>query len=256
MVYNQNFVVVLVCGGDILRELDGNTVRIPFGSEYSIRLKNKDARQAVASVNVDGEDATKFGRIIVPGGETVELEGMMDSDGKVKHKFRFIQKTEQISDYRGDKIDDGIVTVQYQFERHDPVQIDHHHHHHYGRHPRPNYPIFGGLLRGIKGSASMGAVETQGMAEYSASDIQVRDEAGITVPGSASGQQFSRGHTKPLESNIHTISIQLKGAVEAKGKATMVTKPVRVRTKLICPTCGTKSNSRAKFCPNCSTALQ
>lgn len=268
MMYHQNFVAVLVCGGDILREFDGNTVRIPFGSDYSIRLKNKEARKAVASVEVDGTSATEMGPIIVPGGETVELEGFMGPDGRVTHKFRFIQKTTEISKYRGDKIDDGIITIQFQFEQHDPIHIDHHHHHHNYPCPKPWCPPkFGGILRGMGGeqygsddiryATSCSASDSPSISSCSPADFKslpVSDE-GITVKGAKSDQNFVVGHTKPLESNVYTISLRLRGVVHDGKVKGPVRKPILVRTKLRCTSCGRVSSSGSQFCSNCGTAL-
>ncbi len=46
MTYKENFVLVVKCKGEILRERDG-IVTLPFGSEYSILMKNLDHRRAL-----------------------------------------------------------------------------------------------------------------------------------------------------------------------------------------------------------------
>jgi len=72
--YNNKFVASIKCCGKILRE-DGETVYLPFGSEYSILLKNLETRTAAARIAIDGEDVLDEHMLLVPPYETVELEG-------------------------------------------------------------------------------------------------------------------------------------------------------------------------------------
>ena len=76
MVYKNSFIVVVKCNGKIMREKDG-AVTLPFGSEYSILLKNKNSRTAVASVEIDGEDVMDGHQYIVPANTTRELKGFL-----------------------------------------------------------------------------------------------------------------------------------------------------------------------------------
>ena len=120
MMYSNQLVCSVKVNGKILREkiLDGNsTVLIPFGSEYSLIFKNLAGRNAVVHVEIDGRDinASKQG-FYLQAGRTAELEGF-EKNYKTERKFKFIQKTEEISDFRGDKIDDGMVRITWQFEK-------------------------------------------------------------------------------------------------------------------------------------------
>lgn len=258
MVYHQNFVAVLVCNDDIVREFDGDTVKLPFGIEYKLRFKNKEARKAVVSVNIDGDDVTKFGRIIVEGNSSAELEGFMDANGHVTNKFKFIQKISEIVKHRGDRIDDGIVTIQFQFEEPLPTHSRHYHDHYYGRDYGPHNPYrpgrpeyySSGVLRGLSFGDS-----PNNMVELSSMAVPLPDE-GITVRGSRGSQVFTEGTHRPLEANIHTITLRLKGVVEQEGKSKRVRAPILVRTKLQCSSCGRMSKSAAEFCSNCGTALK
>jgi len=113
--YQKKFVGVVKVRGNILREHDG-VVTIPFGEEYSIFLKNLNSVKAVVSISIDGQDVLKGNSIIVGPNKSTEIEGFLDGM-KVSNKFKFIQKTKQIQDYRGDKIDDGIIRIEYKFEK-------------------------------------------------------------------------------------------------------------------------------------------
>ena len=114
MVYKDRFVAVIKCNGRVLREKD-DTVTLPFGSEYSLLLKNLESRKAIVNVSVDGQDAIDGSLVLDPNSE-IELEGFLKGY-QVKNKFRFIQKTEEIVEHRGDRIDDGVIRVEYRFEK-------------------------------------------------------------------------------------------------------------------------------------------
>ena len=78
MVYSNNLIVVIKCKGKVLREFESNVVRLPFGSDYSIYIKNKDAmRKAVIKIKVDGKDVLDGNSLMVEPGNTTELKGFM-----------------------------------------------------------------------------------------------------------------------------------------------------------------------------------
>lgn len=56
--YHQKLVCCVKVGGKVLRE-SGDSVNIPFGSEYSILLKNLNSVRIQAKVFIDGQDATE-----------------------------------------------------------------------------------------------------------------------------------------------------------------------------------------------------
>ena len=244
MMYNNNFVVVIKHKGKVLRESNNGTVRLPFGSDYTILLKNKDSRKAVADVEIDGEDVATG--IIVPGNDSVELKGAINGL-QVNNHFRFIKKTKEISNFRGDRPDDGLVRVEYRFEQYEAITI------------RP--------LK--KKSSRDWTHDTQWIyydsfstgdqvgtpCSYTVSNFCSSD-AGITVPGAETEQNFEYGHTKPLEAQSHVIVLQLRGTVKRRKKVRKVKKAITVKTKVQCQTCGRKHKSSMKFCGNCGTYLR
>ena len=243
MMYRNNFVVVIKNKGKVLRESTSGVVRLPFGSDYSVLLKNKDSRKAVADVEIDGEDVATG--IIVPGNSSVELKGALNGLSVRKH-FRFIRKTKEISNYRGDRPDDGLVRVEYKFERYEEVV-----------HPikplikKSNWePLHRVDWTYTDNNTSAGDVYYGSNAQncfYSS----IND--GITVPGKDTRQDFEYGWTKPLESQSHVIILQLRGLTKKRKR---VKKPITVKTKLRCPTCGRRSKSSMKFCGGCGTNLR
>jgi len=99
---------------------DNNTVYIPFDSVYEIIFKNLNSRDALVDISIDGQNVLDNGHIIVRANSSGLLEGFL-KDNKVTNKFKFIRKTNQISNYRGDFIDDGIIRIEYKVR---PDQAD------------------------------------------------------------------------------------------------------------------------------------
>ena len=254
MAYRKNFVVAIKHNGKILREID-EVVKLPFGSDYSVLLKNKDSRKAVVKLEIDGEDVLDGNGIIVDPNNTVELKGFMKGS-TVRNKFRFIKKTKKISNYRGDRIDDGLVRVEFWFEKEEDLKIT-------------NWPVpgpwdgtqiyysnhYGGNIR----SSNIGPEARLGSscnisANFTAPVKCKSDDNGITVKGAETYQGYTYGSTKALESRSTVITLRLSGYNKSTKKA--VKKAVNVRTRLTCNTCGTKSKSSAKFCRSCGTYIQ
>lgn len=287
MTYKDNFVVEVKCNGKILRMKDG-VVSLPFGSEYSIFLKNLNSRKASVKVQIDGEDVLGYNTLILDPNSSTELQGVLNGS-TVYNKFKFIQKTKQIQEHRGDKIDDGMIRVEFAFEKPKPetrqiITERHIHHHNYDYHhwfPRfGSYTYCGGTINsgnsakeGLTGevtySSSMGNVQASntggeevGSVNAFHSNVEMEslgveslgqplDDEGITVKGSRCRQLFVYGSIGELEQS-KVIIINLRGFGNS---GVSVEKPITVKTKLPCPTCGTKSKSSFDFCPACGTKL-
>jgi hypothetical protein len=258
MMYNQKLVASIKANSKVLREFK-DTVYIPFASEYSILLKNLNVTRAVVNVFIDGENVVPGGLVIDPG-RTVDLERWIKNGNLSEgNKFKFIERTQAIEDGpRGIKIEDGLIRVEYQFEL-----------------PRPvlNIPqwsssaIYGSsLTRSISGStgdwagpagavtcsATLNSVSTDSF-NVQASGASFKNETGITVPGSKSTQAFQTVTVGALESTVHNIVLKLVGDL---GDNKPVTKPVTVKAKPKCVTCGKQNRAHAKFCSECGTALE
>jgi hypothetical protein len=278
MVYSPNKVVACVkVDGKILRE-DKNVVTLPFGSEYSVFIKNLNPRRIKVKVTVDGTDATEGAWLVVEPNSDFELERFIRAANMDRgNRFKFIERTGDIEEHRGIKADDGLIRIEYQVENPKPVSIDveehHHHYDHYDPWPRPPYrprpmwersasyasngPLRSRSLRPSatsgKKSAAMGnrkAVVQPMSVEHDSLDVSF-NEQGITVPGSESTQQFR--WTAGFETGAsEVIVLQLRGVVAGKE----VIKAVTVETKLTCSSCGKTHPSTEKFCGKCGTALQ
>jgi hypothetical protein len=250
MMYNNKLVASVKVGGKVLREHD-DTVMLPFGSEYSLLLKNLNSRKAQVKIEIDGEDVTGGGLLISPN-QTIDLERfILDGNLSEGPKFKFIEKTEKISDYRGDRIEDGIMRISYQFEA------------------APTYytkscptTVYGGTFRSTSdwsGHAYLnnisvgGSINTTSLGDtFDGIVSEPQSDAGITTKGSSSDQKFQHGYIGALESMEHVICLQLKGQIGEH----IVQAPVAVKVKFKCDVCG-KGNipSGNKFCPECGTNL-
>jgi len=272
MVFKENFVAVIMADGKILREHDGS-VELSFGSDYSIRLKNLESRKARVRISIDSEDVLKGHSLILDPNSHVDLEGFMDGH-TVRKRFRFIQKTQEIVEHRGDKVDDGIVRVEYCFEQrrsgHVSIRYDPWPDHYWNdwiwtcpATPQPPYIVT--YDSGTAGSvhkayevtcdavdAGMTSRSAYNAVSSSRLNSTPKTDEGITVPGGETFQQFDHGHIGATD-QPHVITIRLCGTTNS---GAVIEKPVGTRDKSTCPTCGRKSSTNHRFCGNCGTNLR
>ena len=79
------------------------------------------------------------------------------------------------------------------------------------------------------------------------------NDAGITVSGSRSDQRFSTTTMGAMDSEKFSMVIRLLGETPDNRP---VVKPVTVKAKPKCVTCGRQNKATAKFCVECGTALE
>jgi hypothetical protein len=258
--YKNNLVVIIKHNNKVLRER-GDKVILPFGSEYSILVKNLNSRKVSVNISIDGEDVLDTNSILIEANSSMELDGFMKGMS-AKNRFRFIKKTKQISDYRGDKADDGLIRVEFAYEKvnnwfhYEPIKytLDNTY-----RDTGSDSTLYGdgtftncsdvSLNRALKGN--LGKLSSHNNVCLSAAILPETDE-GITVKGEEIDQGFIYGHIGELE-NSQVMIIHLCGE---KTNGTTAPKPITVKTRLRCKTCGVFSRSSAKFCRNCGPFLE
>ncbi len=256
MMYNAGLVSVVKCNGRILRE-DKEIVSLPFGSEYSILLKNLNSKRCVVNISIDGQDILNGNSLVLGNTKSdceTEIKGFMDGN-KVKNKFKFIEKTQQISDFRGDRIDDGIVRIEYWFEREIPDPIIFRRTYFPTYYQYPIEDIFNSAHYIYNYNSSVSSNNLSSSKSFCNQNISTNysdNQEGITVKGSETNQDFYNVSVGPLENYSKVIILKLKGT-NYSGKE--IEKPITVQTKKICSTCGKKSKSYMKFCSNCGTFL-
>ena len=248
MMYQEKFIAVIKNKGKILRD-EGGIVRLPFGATYTILLKNKNSVKAIANVEVDGEDVLQKHGIIVPPNQSVEITGWMRDMDKT-NKFKFIRKTKEIQEFRGDRLDDGLVSITYKFERKpvckpmvikNPWEV---------RYETNDYvwdcdTDFAVPLTGISSN------ENYTLTSYNCS-APLKDE-GITVKGRTIDQEYHYGTIGLLEDTSHVIILRLRGISSAGQR---VKKVITTRSRTQCDICGRKWKSNVKYCGNCGNYLR
>lgn len=222
MMYSHNFAAAIKVNNNILREF-GDTVYLPFGSEYKILLKNLNTAKAKVTVNIDGQNVTGGG-LIIDSLQTVDLERFIRNGNLLEgNKFKFVERTSKIEDHRGIKMEDGLITINYEF-----ANIKNF------RHPYLTNTLYRGL--------------------YSTTSINCSTlETGITVEGSKSDQKFNSAYWEGSNGSSHVLNFRLLGETEDNKK---IREPFTVKTKLECKTCGTLNPVKSKFCSECGTSLE
>jgi hypothetical protein len=304
MMYNNKLAIAVKSNGKVLREFK-DTAFIPFGSEYSLLIKNLNTVRVQVRVELDGTDATEGTWLIIAPNSEMELTRFIKNGNLDKgNRFKFIERTAGVEQHRGVKMEDGLIRVEYQFEQPPPPPVFYA--------PREKWvkkevwtkefdvcdsgyrtyagtPTFGssGIMRGLTSgslSSSAGAIGSAGIAQnafvnqvsassatfsanmasttvtstsglLSAKSVAANpvNDAGITVPGSVSDQQFKIAVWFPVETTKHVMVIRLLGETET---GQPVIKPVTVKAKPKCTTCGHVNKAKSKFCAECGTSLE
>lgn len=260
--YGNNFVLAVKVGGKVLREFN-NSVYLPFGSEYSILLKNLSTNRAKVQVFIDGQDALDGNTIIVEPKRDVDLKRFIKNNNlNAGNAFKFIEKTAKVSKHRGDRAEDGLLTIYYEFEQ--VIQWNYHNGGYpSGRDvpyvaPTKHYPEVWCATNNVFRSAT-----SVGTALYSSSVTTLSDApvtptlqgniAGVTAPGSINEQKFTAASHFYTDGKKHTLTMQLFGGTPDDKK---VEKPVTVTRLRRCSMCGTNVRQTAKFCHECGSSVE
>lgn len=258
--YQDKVAVALKVNGKVLREF-GDTVYIPFGSEYSIFIKNMNSLRCLVNIEIDGQDVGGGNSFVVPANSAVDIERFIKSSNLVSgQRFKFIERTSKIEQHRGVGVEDGLIRISFEFEKKQvPVPIstwrannEVHHHHHYFKSADRYYGDLLGSTSSLGDARSMDVSKGASLSNvsFSANAAPIND-TGITVGGSVSSQKFESVSSFATDGEEHVIVLKLLGEVGQ----TKLSKPVTVKTKQKCPTCGHTNKATAKFCAECGTGL-
>lgn len=267
MMYNSRLACAIKVGGKVLREFNKDTVFLPFGCEYSLLVKNLNSVRTIVNITIDGQEVVTGG-LVVNAYQEVEIERFVKTNLNKGNKFKFIERSDAVEAHRGVKLEDGVIRIEYQFEKTYPTPL-------YYVSPTVWYGS-GSTWTGdiLAGSATTGAKETlssnsilrsaainsiqcsatSSMSETPSNFVeQGYNDAGITVPGSESNQQFTKVSGFPVEYEKHVMIFKLLGETPDNEP---IRKPVTVKHKPKCVTCSKQNKANAKFCSTCGTALQ
>ncbi len=250
MMYSNKLAVAIKSANHkVLREFE-DTVYIPFGEEYSVFVKNLNSVRASVSVSIDGEDVADGKSFVVDANDSVDIQRFIKNGNLSEgNRLKFIERTSSVEQHRGIGVEDGLIRVEFQFER---VPV-------YNVFPQDITCDFaGGSIGGnTRGFTSQGESSAKSVEQYTCDSLSVQcsaalvNDAGVTVPGSISDQQFNEISTFPLESETHVIVLKLLGQIESN----KVVEPVTVKAKPKCTTCGRVNRATTKFCADCGTSL-
>jgi len=268
--YNSKLAVALKHSGKVLREF-GDKVYVPFGAEYSILIKNMNSVRAQVTVSIDDTDVGDGTKFIIDPNDSVELERFIKSGNLKKgNRFKFIERTGNIEQHRGIGVEDGLIRVEFQFEK--PLNVatllggykwedpgypwqPYQPHVFYNAQYTGTPPLGGAqytTCSNVKGALRSFSNDVIGSSVDFIERESEANEAGITVPGSVSEQEFKTVSSFPVESETHVIVLQMLGETEDNKR---VRKPVTVKAKPKCTTCGRTNKATAKFCTECGTSL-
>lgn len=223
MMYSNGFVVAVICNAKISKETMDGIIPIPFDNEYIIRLRNRNNRNAVATIKIDGENVSADG-FIVRANSFVDIERSVDK--AVKFKFVSSDSQEAIDFGKNNKSDftNGLIVVEWKFEKIEkPVYTN-------------VFPLH--YPPGVRGFMPMNSSE-----ENTSKGILAE---GCTVEGAASSQTFQTRSMQLEDSIGATIVMKLQGFNMAK--------PTPVH--LYCSNCGSCLHDYdVKFCSECGFKL-
>lgn len=293
MMYESKMALAVKVNNRVLREVK-DQVYLPFGSEYSLFLKNLNNRRAVVHIEIDGQNVTHDG-LVVNANSSVDLERFITDNLNQGNKFKFIERTAKVEKARGVGVEDGLVRVEFEFEEErkggfflsSPIY-------------RGNHNVDAIADTWLKGSTYDPNTITQDFffpqtnttlcaSASAASDFEPATldfcDAGITVKGSLSEQKFvkvdiktdgvkhvmvmkmlgetSDGQTllKPLTVNDRQIFHVDTGDLpleSVKKYMDEVKEKIRLAqlVQAACTTCKHENSITAKFCSECGTSLR
>lgn len=269
--YQEKFAVAIKVDGKVLRETK-DLVHLPFGSEFTVLVKNLNSRRAKFRLYIDGTDVLDGTEIIVNANSEVEMKRFIRNGNMNEgNAFKFIERTASIEEGpRGIKVDDGIVRVEFWFEKEEPRIVDtiyrDRREYWWDRKYYPYYDYYSsasttgvktkGILRShdvqfsaLSASANSATVENLSNTV----STECLNDVGITVPGSKVEQKFQSVYGFNSENQSHVIVIRLAGKTQ---KDEEVSKPITVKAKQKCVTCGKTNKVTSRFCSGCGTALE
>lgn len=276
MMHKKNFVGAIKVDGKVLRE-SSDRVELPFGSEYSVLLKNLDTVRMQAQISIDGQDAS--GWLVVDPGASVDVERFYRQNRDRGNRFKFIERTDRIEEHRGIGAEDGLVRIEFKREKvyEVPKIVEHHTYHHYRPYYGPitwqvpySYPysyisqsggqqgaltsqagVFNSSSSTTNTTGKRSGVGGQSVLAMNTMVASAQNEAGITVDGSISQQRFISVAGFECEAS-EVIVLHLVG----NKQQTPVRIAKTVDQKPTCSTCGKKNKANSKFCIECGTSLQ
>jgi hypothetical protein len=247
MMHSNSFVLAVKdSNGRILRELGGR-VYLPFGSEYSLFLKNMHDVRACCAITIDGTDILGGQELIIPASGNLDLERFL-ADGNMNKgkKFRLVEKSDsRVQDPSNPE--NGIVEVSFWKELKpiiyyaDPIPTP-------WIAPMPfKYPYdpFYKTTCNLMSSSTPNIGAKTSFSANCCADMSASNAA--TIEGSASRQAFSTTYFAGKDGAATVLRLTMVGC----------NKPITVNeTKhIFCGRCGKRNSFRMTYCGKCGLKL-
>ena len=257
--YKDGFVLSIMRDGRPLRE-SGRTVRMPFDSEYKIRLKNKLGKSCKARVTIDGTPVSQLGDFVISSWGTLDLERFVNDSLNKGKKFKFVSaKSGEVQDPTNS--DNGLIRVEFYLAKNGPIIITNDDWTwHYPPYFPPNdsdvWPCDDDSTvsrkRKRKGiDETLGGGNTTG-AFYCSTNVSftnnitdtIPDDKGATVEGGDSRQSFMT--VSDFDTELNPVVLELELRAPRDGAA-----PTPQRN--YCSGCGAarRDRHRDRYCPQC-----
>jgi len=268
--YKEKFVLSIIHDGRPVKESgtgSNREVAIPFGSEYKIRLKNKNNVACTARVFVDGKKLSGLGDVVVGAGGSIDLERFIDRSLNNGKKLKFVSLDDVNVDDPTDS-NNGIIKVEFRLAKNEVIKI------------KPDYGFGYSCWSDFVGTKNANPIQwywyecdldltyddrnkrelprKTGPFNDNSSKIHYCSsfsepvksfnsdvENGATVEGSSSNQQFVYSDLEvkniPVILQLKLVGLRNQGA------------PVSIN---YCAKCGKKVNVLDKYCSSCGNRLK
>ena len=248
--YSNLLAACIKADGQVLRE-KGENVYLPFGTNYSVYIKNLNSRRVKVGITIDNEDILDGNSLIIDPNSDVDLSRWLSKDKNKGPALKFIEKTEEIREYRGDNNGlDGIVRITYQFEALSlPFQT-------ITTYPPPTWTDWSWSTTNFKcgsvgSSNNLRAMDSASYTTNTNASLSSVNDEGMTIKGEVVDQKFKTATIYALDPQVFVMCFVLKGETNEES----VVAPIKVKEKIKCSKCGKKNSTKNNFCSVCGNNL-
>lgn len=245
--YRNKFIALIKKDGIPLRELGNKYVYLPFGSEYSIELRNNNYKRALAKIYIDGTPVTQNG-IVINSKTTINLERfILDGNLSKGKRFKFVSVNDSpIHDPNNSQ--NGVVKIELWLEKDyfiSPISSS--------WWPTTPLSYLGGTTTLLCGTVTCATTTSRNSTSTWLSDKETFNNisnttlsnTGVTVEGGNSNQQFTVTHPFELETYHTTLELILQG----------VENEITTSSTMYCTKCGKKVQPTHSFCSRCGAVV-
>lgn len=252
--FKSNLVMAIKADGKVLREFDG-IVGLPYGTEYEIYLKNLSSKRCGIYIQIDGTDIFDNTYLILDGKSDTTIKRYVNDNYNEGNAFKFVEKTEKIEKHRGNRAEDGLITVRFFHEIEQEIPCTKpikEWKYQYPDVPWINlpYPSDSPFSYDTVTCNSTKNILRSSNVNYCQTVLQTSN-SGITVPGQIVEQKFHTTSGIVFKTSESTMTLKLVGTVDGFSP---ITKPIIVKRSDKCKVCGSKILQTDRFCRECGAS--